>query len=66
MHPGMNKRSGWFDHDRDLVVVLVAKPIERHHTIHQLDFGVSPPMDRYGFGGCSRITSKASLLRRAS
>ena len=24
----MNKRSGWFDHDRDLVGVVVAEPVE--------------------------------------
>ena len=33
LHPGMNKRSRWFDHDRDLVVVLVAEPIERHQDL---------------------------------
>jgi hypothetical protein len=30
VHPGMNERSRWFDDDRDLVVVLVAEPMERH------------------------------------
>jgi hypothetical protein len=30
VHPGMNKRSRWFDDNRDLIVVLVAEPIEGH------------------------------------
>jgi len=30
VHPGMNKRSRWFDDNRDLIVVLVAEPVEGH------------------------------------
>ena len=29
-HPGMNEGRPWFDHDRNLIVVTVAEPIERH------------------------------------
>ena len=32
LHPGMNERSRWFDHDLNLIVVAIAKPIERHGT----------------------------------
>ena len=32
VHPGMNERSRWFDDDRDLVVVAITEPIERHRT----------------------------------
>jgi hypothetical protein len=50
LHPGMNERRGWFDHDRDLIVVLVAEPIERH--------GPNP------IGARQSICSKYSLERR--
>jgi hypothetical protein len=32
----MNERRGWFDDDRNLVVVAIAEPIERHSTYFDL------------------------------